>query len=211
MKKWSSVALSSHGNNVKTLEFALTSTDVGQFGINTPTYFAMDNLSTSAENSWNGSQNSVWSNAGNWSCAIVPGSGKNVLFNNNVNTAINLNGDRNIQNISFDTAAAGSFTFNNNTLKLDASGSITVTGAVTASQTFNCKLALSGNGFLVNDSVAPGQKLIISGDTQSAALSGVQNLTIGDAGNGIIRPSKPEPCKLRALPRTCMTSAAKAI
>jgi hypothetical protein len=40
---WTSVDLSSLGN-VKTLTFALDSTDTGQFGINTPTYFALDEL-----------------------------------------------------------------------------------------------------------------------------------------------------------------------
>ncbi|OQY07088.1 MAG: hypothetical protein B6I25_02605 [Planctomycetales bacterium 4572_13] len=40
---WESVDLSSLGV-VKTLEFTLTSSDVGGFGINTPTYFAMDTI-----------------------------------------------------------------------------------------------------------------------------------------------------------------------
>ena len=80
----------------------------------------------------------------------------------------------------------GAFTFNNNTLTLDAGGSITVAGSVAASQTFNCKLALAGGGFLVNDSLAPGQKLIINGDIQNAAASGVSNLVLGGVGNGLI-------------------------
>jgi autotransporter-associated beta strand protein len=186
VNNWIPVAFTALGNNIKTLEFSLTSSDMGIYGINTPTYFAMDNLSTSAENSWSGSQNNVWSNAGNWSFAVAPGSSQNVLFNKNINTSINLNGDRNIQNISFDTAAAGTFTFNNNTLTLDSGGSITVAGTVTTSQTFNCKLALAGNGFLVSDGLASGQKLIVNGDIRSAASSGVWNLTLGGAGSGIL-------------------------
>jgi autotransporter-associated beta strand protein len=186
LNQWTWVDFSGLGSNVKSLEFGMLSSDYGKFGINTPTYFAMDTLSTPMELSWTGSQNSIWSNAGNWSSAIVPGSGQNVLFNKNINTAINLNGDRRIRNIAFDTALAGSFTLNNNTLTLDAGGSITVTGAVATSQTFNCKLGLAGNGFLVNDGVAPGRKLIVNGDIQSAASSGIQNLTLGGAGNGII-------------------------
>ena len=43
---WTWVDLSSLGNVVG-LEFTLTSSDVGDFGINTPTYFAMDNLNGS--------------------------------------------------------------------------------------------------------------------------------------------------------------------
>jgi len=44
---WTFVDLSSLGAVTK-LEFALTSSDNGAFGINTPTYFAMDELSVSA-------------------------------------------------------------------------------------------------------------------------------------------------------------------
>lgn len=45
---WKYVDLSSLGS-VKSLQFALASTDVGQFGINTPTYFAMDDLTYTPE------------------------------------------------------------------------------------------------------------------------------------------------------------------
>jgi hypothetical protein len=41
---WTSVDLSSLGNNVSTLEFGLSSSDNGDSGMNTPGYFAMDNL-----------------------------------------------------------------------------------------------------------------------------------------------------------------------
>ena len=66
---WNWVDLSGLGA-VKTLEFSLTSSDVGQYGVNTPTYFCMDNLNApaptvgqigfedlmlGAESSWNGS------------------------------------------------------------------------------------------------------------------------------------------------------------
>jgi len=41
---WRWVDLTGLGWNVKSLEFSVASSDVGQFGINTPTYFALDNL-----------------------------------------------------------------------------------------------------------------------------------------------------------------------
>ena len=40
---WTAVNLSSLGQ-VKTLEFSVSSSDTGDFGINTPTYFAIDNI-----------------------------------------------------------------------------------------------------------------------------------------------------------------------
>ncbi len=41
---WLEVDLTSLGTDVRTLEFRLSSSDNGMFGINTPTYFAIDNL-----------------------------------------------------------------------------------------------------------------------------------------------------------------------
>lgn len=41
---WKWVDLNVLGDDVASLEFSLESSDVGAFGINTPTYFAMDNL-----------------------------------------------------------------------------------------------------------------------------------------------------------------------
>ena len=43
---WTYVDLTSLGN-VDSLQFSLTSTDIGDFGMNTPAYFCMDNFSTS--------------------------------------------------------------------------------------------------------------------------------------------------------------------
>ena len=47
VKNWTYVDLSSLGT-VNSLGFALTSSDTGSFGINTPAYFAMDSLSVTA-------------------------------------------------------------------------------------------------------------------------------------------------------------------
>ena len=43
LKEWVEVDLTSLGG-IASLEFSMTSSDVGEFGINTPTYFAMDDL-----------------------------------------------------------------------------------------------------------------------------------------------------------------------
>jgi hypothetical protein len=44
LNHWTTVDLSGLGADTKTLSFTWTSTDVGQFGMNTPAYFAADNL-----------------------------------------------------------------------------------------------------------------------------------------------------------------------
>lgn len=41
---WTWLDLNELGNNVSSLEFEMASTDSGQFGMNTPAYFAIDNL-----------------------------------------------------------------------------------------------------------------------------------------------------------------------
>jgi hypothetical protein len=46
---WTLVDLTSLGDNVKSLEFALTSSDVGDWGMNTPAYFAMDSFTVVPE------------------------------------------------------------------------------------------------------------------------------------------------------------------
>jgi autotransporter-associated beta strand protein len=186
VNQWTWVDLASFGGSVKSLEFDMESSDFNENGILTPTYFAIDNLATGPKPLWTGAANNKWSNAANWSSGSTPGSGQNIIFNNNTSANINLDGNQHIANITFDTASAGSFTLNNNTLTLDAGGSIAVTSAVTTSQTFNCKLALVGNGILVNDSITPGQSLSITGDINSAAPGGVQNLILGGAGKGLI-------------------------
>jgi len=45
---WTWVDLSGLGTNVSSLAFSFASSDVGAFGINTPQYFAMDNLTVAA-------------------------------------------------------------------------------------------------------------------------------------------------------------------
>ncbi len=44
VEDWNWVDLTSLGTQVQSLEFELTSSDVGQFGMNTPSYFLVDNL-----------------------------------------------------------------------------------------------------------------------------------------------------------------------
>ena len=49
MNTWTDVNLSSLGSSVRKLQFTLASSDNGAFGMNTPAYFAIDNVSTVPE------------------------------------------------------------------------------------------------------------------------------------------------------------------
>ena len=44
LDQWATVDLTSLGSGVSTIDFLLTSSDTGVYGMNTPAYFAMDNL-----------------------------------------------------------------------------------------------------------------------------------------------------------------------
>ncbi|MCK4822507.1 DUF4465 domain-containing protein, partial [bacterium] len=46
VKGWTWLDLSGFGNDVIGLQFALSSSDVGQWGMNTPAYFALDDVTT---------------------------------------------------------------------------------------------------------------------------------------------------------------------
>jgi hypothetical protein len=50
--KWIKVPLTSLGKT-RGLSFRMTSTDIGQFGVNTPLYFALDSLTVSTEHPTN--------------------------------------------------------------------------------------------------------------------------------------------------------------
>jgi len=59
VEDWTWVDLTSLGTQVVSLEFELTSSDVGEFGMNTPSYFLFDNLSItlpSQDANFNGDQ-----------------------------------------------------------------------------------------------------------------------------------------------------------
>ncbi len=47
--EWETISLSGLGTNVSSLQFELTSSDVGDYGMNTPGYFAMDNFTAVPE------------------------------------------------------------------------------------------------------------------------------------------------------------------
>lgn len=84
--QWTWVDLSSLGGNVKSLEFRMYSTDSGAFGINTPTYFAMDNLTTVGavvnNINWNaGGDGHSLADPANWS-GQTPVDGKNWRLTN---------------------------------------------------------------------------------------------------------------------------------
>ncbi|MCC6123402.1 MAG: DUF4465 domain-containing protein [Pirellulales bacterium] len=121
--QWTWVDLSSFGGPAAGLEFRLFSTDSSAFGINTPTYFALDDLTTvgnpANEIVWNnGGNDGLISNPANWN-GQTPSSGKAWRFAGTGAGCQFLNNDlpANTANSSI-TIASGCFFVNGNALKL---------------------------------------------------------------------------------------------
>jgi autotransporter-associated beta strand protein len=67
----------------KTLVFSLNSSDFNEFGLLTPTFFAMDHmkfLGSTPGAVWSGTASNQWSDAANWG-GTAPASGDSLLFN----------------------------------------------------------------------------------------------------------------------------------
>ncbi len=143
--------------------------------------------------SWVGGTDGAWKDAGggNWSNAPLaePGTGDTATFDAGFGSAplgvIDLTTGVTIKNIAFDNTGGtlASYTIgaggaNNDTLTLDASGTITMNATIGAGldQTFDCSIILSGAGTFSNTSAS---ELIFNGTvdgttvgTESLAISG---------------------------------------
>ena len=142
-----------------------------------------------------------WANAANWVNGLVPGVHDGTTINtdlaafttasNILNPAPDMN--RNLQNITFDQAAAGAYvigTTGGNALLMTAGGTIQTTALITKTETINAPLVLEGaNGSYAFSSNAPSTAnvlLIGGGITGGAAGNTVLTLTGGNTGNNTI-------------------------
>ena len=151
-----------------------------------------------ADGQWNGTIDSLWATAGDWSGGI-PGTGNTADFNNagNGNTTVTI-GNITINTLLFDTANAAAFTLGPNvgtgTLTINDGGAITVNSTVTNSELINANVVVGTNTAaasytFTNNSTAPGETLTITGNVSgglTGGTAGAKVLTLGGAGNGVI-------------------------
>jgi autotransporter-associated beta strand protein len=162
-----------------------------------------------ASNTWDGGTNGNWVTPANWvGDANVPGS-TSVLsntdaatFNNNVNTTITIDLNRNLRRLIFD-GSAGAFTIGGagvnggNSLLLTTANQtfsnlhIASTLAGTGlTQTINAPLTLVASGgvtgahFFVNDSADATNTLVVAGNVSAGTMSGLETLTLAGANTG---------------------------
>ena len=170
----------------KTLEFNLTSSDNGLYGMNTPAYFAMDDLvltpATSATSGiwiFTGGTAGSWTNGNNWSPATVPTSGTaTVTFPGTLGAPIKvtLDGNQSAGALLFDASGTNGYTLAQGTggvlaLGTSAGASIAVVGGTNA---ISAPIVLAGN---LAVSISGGGSLDISGSvSQTAGTSAALNL-----------------------------------
>ena len=163
---------------------------------------------------WNGGGDGNWSNAANWAGGVISGTTGGLTnqdiatFNNNVNTTITVDTNRNVKTLSFETAA-GSFIIGSAganggpSLLLSSAGSVTLpSGApvLTGSnltETINAPLVLepltnatAGTYAFINSAGTSSTNVLkiagnVSGGTTSAGITLTLNGSSTNAGNEI--------------------------
>ncbi len=145
---WNWIDLSGLGKNVRTLEFNLSSTDNGNFGMNTPAYFAVNNFTYAAPAAWSGSSAGTWSNPANWggtalaaSQAIAFGGTSPTVTTNDIAPGTVFS------SLAFETSAAA-FTLSGNSIQLAGD----LTNSSTSEQTVNMNVGfVPGGGAMETD------------------------------------------------------------
>lgn len=144
--------------------------------------------------SWTGQAGVTWSNSGNWT-GSVPGSTSSTtdsdtaVFNQPItNQPTNIDANRNLMNITFDTASCPAIvigTTGGNPLRLTEGGLTQITATVVKPQTINAPLVLEGtagasaNSYtLANYSANAAAALTVGGAITSAAQNSITTLNL---------------------------------
>ncbi len=154
--------------------------------------------SPSGSSVWTGTAaTSTWSDAGNWQNNLIPGAASGVsntdtaTFNLTTATSpLTIDSGRNLQNITFDTAAVTPNiigTTTGNAIALTNGGTIQTTASVVNPQTINAPLILEGTGgtyTFTSGATSSTATLSFGGGITLAATSGVTTLTLNGVNTG---------------------------
>lgn len=164
---------------------------------------AIPGASRAASGTWlnTGATNATWSATDNWSSAVVPGattgttSADVATFNTAVGTygtagtPILIDSGRNLKSFLFDTASVGAFTIGTtggNALLLTSAGSISMTAAVSNTETINAPLSIQGAGgtYSFTNNATSSSALLSIGGAISGAAAGTTALTLSGSNTG---------------------------
>ena len=135
---------------------------------------------TVTPNTWNGTADTDWNNAANWSCGAAPVSGSDVVISSSATNLPALSG-----NISFDTLdiATGKTIFLNGTT-LTINGAVTGEGSITGSHTSGIVLGgAAGSLRFTQSGTGNFLKNLTLNDGASATLANPLNITAGPSAN----------------------------
>jgi autotransporter-associated beta strand protein len=150
-------------------------------------------VATPAVSTWTGTTSTNWSDIGNWSGAVSGATigttnAATALFTQNApNSPLTIDAGRNLQNITFDTAAVNSLTIGiagGQPLLLTAGGTIQITSTVTKPQTVNAPLVLEGDYTLSSGASSNLATLNLGGGITPGATSGITTLTLNGVNTG---------------------------
>ncbi len=115
---------------------------IGEEATNGNIYRISANLIAASNLTWNGTSNSQWSTASNWSGSAVPGTADTAAFNNAGNGHLTITtGSATVAAILFDTSAA-TYNLTGGTITLSPNGAVGVNSTVAANQTISSAIVL---------------------------------------------------------------------
>ncbi len=144
---------------------------------------------------WNGGSSTSWSSAANWNYGVAgattgSSSGDTLLFNANpTNRTPTVDTNRNIMNVTFDTASVGPIALGSAggaALLVSSGGSIVLTARVTNPQVVNCPLFIQGsNGiYTVTNNATSSSATASLGGAINAAGAGSAIFTLDGSNSG---------------------------
>ncbi len=148
-----------------------------------------------ASDSWDGSTDSLWATATNWSTdTSAPGTGEIATFNGagNGNTTIDLGVGVTVGSVIFDTASAAAYTIGAGgagaqTLSFDNAGALTINSGVTTSQLVDANVQLNSAAAATSTFTNNGTGLLsIAGTVNANVASGNGVLNVTGSGNTTI-------------------------
>ncbi len=197
VSQWTSSDLSSLAG-ATCLYFNLTSSDVGEFGMNTPAYFAINDIHYAIDGAWSASGGGSWSASGKWQGGSIPGSagdtatfdtsGDTGTFGTSIGSAaatITLDGSRTLAALAFSTSGGGSYTISRSSG--DTTSTLTLSNGTAAvsiansggNQTIAVPLVLNAD---LTVTTTTGSRLTISGP-----ISGTSpGKTVALSGSGLL-------------------------
>ena len=172
ISQWTPLNLSSLAG-ATCLYFNLTSSDSGENGMNTPAYFAVNDIHYAIDGVWGASGSGSWNISGKWHGGSIPGSagdtaafgasGDTATFGTSIGSAtvtITLDGSRTLAALAFSTTGGGSYI-------ISRSSGDTVSTLTLSNGTANVSIANSGGSQTIAVPVVLGNNLSVSSTTGS--------------------------------------------